>query len=77
MIGYEKIVHHNKNIIALKENELFLIVNDPLNSEHQTVKPINITIAENKIKDLYLTDDFLYIYDGKTLDTISYKLSKK
>jgi len=76
MMGYEKIIHYNKNTVALKENELFLVVNDPLNSENLTVKPINITISENNIKDLYLTEDFLYIYDGKNLYTFSYKSSK-
>jgi hypothetical protein len=76
MTGYEKIIHHKKNIIVLKENKLFLFLNDPLDSENQTIKPINITIPENKIKDLYLTEDFLYIYDGKNLHTFSYKSSK-
>jgi hypothetical protein len=77
MMGYSKITYHNKNIIALKENELFLVVNDPINLENRTIMPINLTISENKIKDLYLTEDFLYIYDGKNLQTFSYKLSKK
>lgn len=77
MTGFEKIVHHNKNIIALKENGLFLVINDPINIENRTIMPINLTISENNIKDLYLTEDFLYIYDGKNLQTFSYKLSKK
>jgi hypothetical protein len=77
MMGYEKIVHHNKNTIALKANEIFLVVNDPLNSENLSVKPIHITPSENNIKDLYLTEDFLYLYDGKKLHTFSHKLSKK
>ena len=77
MMGYEKIVHHNKNTIALKENELFLVANDPLNSGNLSVKPIHITLSENNIKDLYLTEDFLYLYDGKKLHTFSHKLSKK
>ena len=77
MEGYKKIVHHNKNTIALKENELFFVVNDLLNPEYQTVNPINITISENSIKDLYLTEDFLYIYDGKSVQTFSYKSSKQ
>jgi hypothetical protein len=77
MMGYEKIIHHNKTIIALKENALFLVVNDPSISDILTVKPINITITENNIKDLYLTEDFLYIYDGKKLHTFSFKLTKK
>jgi len=76
MIGYEKIIHHNKIAIALKENKLFLVANDPLNSENLSINPLNITISENNIKDLYLTDDFLYIYDGKNLHTFSYKSSK-
>ena len=77
MTGYEKIIYHNKNIIALKENELFLVKKDPLNLESLIIKPINITLPENKIKDLYLTEDFLYIYDGKNLLIFSYKSSKQ
>jgi hypothetical protein len=77
MVGYEKIIHSHKNTIALKENRLFLLVNDPLNRENQIITPINIAISENKIKDLYLTEDFLYIYDGKNLHTFSYKSSKQ
>lgn len=75
--GFEKIVQHNKNIIALKKNELFLITDNQLGVGKQSVKPINITIPENTIKDLYLTKDFLYIYDGKKLHTFSYKSSKQ
>jgi hypothetical protein len=77
LMGYEKIVLHKKNIIALKKNALYSIVNSPLNSENPDIKQINITIPENTIKDLYLTDDFLYIYDGKNLHTFSYKSSKR
>jgi hypothetical protein len=77
MTGYEKIIHHNKNTIALKDNKLFSISNDLLNIENTTVKPINITIPENNLKHLYLTEDFLYIYDGNNLHTFSYKSSKQ
>ena len=76
MTGYEKIIHNSKSTITLKENELYLITNEPLNSENQVIKPTSISISENKIKDLYLTEDFLYIYDGKNLHIFSYKSSK-
>ena len=55
--GFEKIVQQNEKIIGLKENELFYITENSIN-------PLKIPISENKIKDLQLTQDLLYIYDG-------------
>ena len=75
--GFEKIIQHNKIIIALRENDLFLITENQLDTGILSVKPIKLPIYENTIKDLYLTDDFLYIYDGNTLHTFSYKSSKQ
>jgi hypothetical protein len=77
MKGYEKIIYHGKHIIALKENKLFLLDYDSLNTGKPIIRPINVGIPENNIKDLYLTEDFMYIYDGKNLHTFSTKLSKK
>ncbi len=67
--GYEKIIQQNENLVALKENSLYYIPdfvkrNDAIS--HQTVK---LSLPEITIKDLQLTNDFLYIYDGKNLHT--------
>ena len=75
--GYEKIVQQNENLVALKENSLYYIPdfakrNDAIS--HETVK---LSLPEIKIKDLQLTNDFLYIYDGKNLLTFTLTLPKK
>jgi len=59
-----KIVIHENSLLVLKENELLYISED-------NVMSLNIPISENTIKDLYLSKDFMYIYDGKKLHTFS------
>ncbi len=65
--GFEKIVQHNDTLIALKENSLNLI-------DKESVLAIPFQFGEKPIKDLQLTQDFLYIYDGTTL--YSYTLTQ-
>lgn len=60
--GFNTIVQHNEKILAVKNNSLFLI-------NGNAVKPLSFTFNENLIKDLQLTQDFLYIYDSKILYT--------
>ncbi|MEZ4874708.1 MAG: hypothetical protein R2793_04490 [Flavobacteriaceae bacterium] len=62
--GFEKIVQYSKTVLGLKENNLYLI-------GENTVRPLPIPLNEKPIKDLQLTQDFLYIYDGKTLYTFT------
>jgi hypothetical protein len=69
-LGYEKIVQQNENLVALKENSLFYISGN-------SVKPIKIPLSENKIKDLHLTQDLLYIYDGINILTYSLTYPKQ
>lgn len=75
--GYEKIVQHNENLIALKENSLYYIPDFPRHDneiDHSTTK---LKLPEITIKDLQLTNDFLYIYDGKNLHTFTLTIPKK
>ncbi len=65
--GFDTVVRNGKNIIGLKENQLYLI-------KEETITPLEINLNENHIKDLQLTQEFLYIYDGKILST--YKLTQ-
>jgi hypothetical protein len=68
--GLNKIVQQNEKLLAVGENQLLFI-------SENTIKPLNIPIPENTIKDLQLTQDFLYIYDGNFLHTFSITQPKK
>ncbi|SRX54544.1 hypothetical protein [Aequorivita sp. CIP111184] len=75
--GYEKIIQQNENLVALKENSLYYIPdfakrNDAIS--HETVK---LQLPEITIKDLQLTNDFLYIYDGENLHTFKLTIPTK
>ncbi|MCB0465331.1 MAG: hypothetical protein KDC78_06600 [Aequorivita sp.] len=75
--GYEKIIQQNENLVALKENSLYYIPdfakrNDAIS--HETVK---LSLTEITIKDLQLTNDFLYIYDGEILHTFKLTIPTK
>jgi hypothetical protein len=75
--GYEKIIQQNENLVALKENSLYYLPdfarrNDAIS--HETVK---LSLTEITIKDLQLTNDFLYIYDGEILHTFKLTLPTK
>jgi hypothetical protein len=67
VVGFDKIVQQNENVLALKENELFYITEN-------TLQPSKIPISENTIKDLQLTQDLLYIYDG--INILTYRLTQ-
>ncbi len=64
LIGFETVVRNGKTAIALKENRLYYISED-------VIKPIEFDFNENKIKDLQLTQEFLYIYDGKKVSNFT------
>ena len=62
--GFNNIVRNGKTLIGLKENELYLL-------SGETVSPIDLEFNENNIKDLHLTQEFLYIYDGYKLSSFT------
>lgn len=72
--GYEKIIQQNENLIALKKNTLYYLPDfarkDPT-AAHETVR---LQLPELTMKDLQLTNDFLYIYDGENLHTFKLTL---
>ena len=55
--GYQKISQINENLIAKKDNNLYYI-------NKETQETSKIKSPEISIKDLQLTQEFLYIYDG-------------
>lgn len=56
--GFSEITESNNRVVARKENLLFLFT-DNLKVRQSLVVP------EIPVKDLYLRQDFLYIYDGE------------
>ncbi|MBE9489938.1 MAG: hypothetical protein IMY67_06565 [Bacteroidetes bacterium] len=68
-VGFEKIVQLNENLIALKDNELYYI-------DKKTQEITKIKSPEINIKDLQLTQDFLYIYDEKQVHTFKLTFPK-
>lgn len=62
--GIESLVRNDQSILVVKENRLFSI-------SEETIKPLNGYPEENPIKDLQLTQEFLYIYDGNKVDSFT------
>ena len=58
--GYTKIVAVNDILLGVKENQLFFL-------KENTVRPVSTSLVEKPIKDLQLTQEFLYLYDGNIL----------
>ena len=58
--GFQKIIQFNENLIAVKDNELYYI-------DKETRKTNKINSSEITIKDLQLTQDYIYIYNGKNV----------
>ena len=55
-----QITYEGDILIAIKENELYYI-------DENNIKPVKINTSEITVKDLQLSQDFLYIYNGKKL----------
>lgn len=77
MSDYEKIVQQNENLVALRENALFFIPDFARSHGDSSGEISKLEIPEMTIKDLQLTKEFLYIYDGENLHTFSLTFPKK
>lgn len=77
--GFERIVQQSENVVALKDNSLFYIKDFAKHKSKLSGTPIQLEMPdpEISIQDLQLTEEFLYIYDGKTLHTFTLTLPKK
>ncbi|MDN3724423.1 hypothetical protein QRD02_08510 [Aequorivita sp. SDUM287046] len=75
--GFEKIIQQNENVVALKENELFYLPDFARRNDAVSHEITKLPITEISIKDLQLTNDFLYIYDGENLHTFKLTLPIK
>lgn len=77
MEGYEKIVQQNENLVALKDNTLYFIPDFAKSNGEASGETTKLELPEMTIKDLQLSKDFLYIYDGENLHTFSLTFPKK
>ncbi len=75
--GYEKIIQQNENVIALKDNSLYYMPDFAKRNDEISRETKKLELPEMEIKDLQLSNDFLYIYDGKKLHTFTLTLPKK
>ncbi len=75
--GYEKIIQQNENLIALKENQLYYIPDFARRNRELEQETTLLKLPEITIKDLQLSNDFLYIYDGENLHTFKLTPPKK
>jgi len=67
--GFQKIIQFNENLIAIKDNELYYI-------DKETRESKKIKSPEISIKDLQLTQDYLYIYDENQVHTFKLTFPK-
>lgn len=75
--GYEKIIQQNENLVALKENYLYYLPDFAMRDDEISQEMTRLELPEMEIKDLQLSNDFLYIYDGKNLHTFTLTIPKK
>ncbi|MCG2419698.1 hypothetical protein K8089_11750 [Aequorivita sp. F47161] len=74
---YELIIQQHENLVALKENQLYYIPDFARRNNEIAHETVKLKLAEITIKDLQLSNDFLYIYDGKLLHTFKLTIPKK
>jgi hypothetical protein len=68
--NFEKVIQQNERLIALKNNELYyLAVLDK--DAGLLLNPLKLPVPENNVKDLQLTQEFLYIYDGLNIHSFT------
>ncbi len=75
--GYDKIVQQNENVLAIKDNSIYYIPDFVKRTDEVLGETIKLELPEITIKDLQLSNDFLYIYDGNNLHTFTLTLPKK
>lgn len=65
-----RIVYQNNRLLAVSANGISFFKN-PVSKVEVSVVQLKLPLPENTIKDLQLTQDFLYIYDGLNIRTFT------
>ncbi|MDX1783310.1 MAG: hypothetical protein R3361_04050, partial [Aequorivita vladivostokensis] len=64
-------------LVALKENSLYYLPDFARRNTEMDHTTVQLKLPEITIKDLQLTNDFLYIYDGEILHKFKLTTPKK
>ncbi|HIB49314.1 MAG TPA: hypothetical protein EYN07_13755 [Flavobacteriaceae bacterium] len=75
--GASSIVQNDENVWLVKGNEVFTLAEPGLHSPKKPSEEKKVPLPEITVKQLHLTQDFLYIYDGKTLHQFANNPPKK
>lgn len=72
--GFERIFQQDEKIYAIKNNELFRFSSEAGNDVDKNSEIKKIEVPQINLMDVYPTQDFLYIYDGKSIFTLKLTL---
>lgn len=72
-----QVAQHDENVWVVKENELLMYPEPGLDSAKKPSDVKKVPLPEITIKQLHLTQDFLYIYNGVTLHQFTNNQPKK
>lgn len=75
--GFKKVIQQDEKVLGLKNNTLYYLAEISEGSAKKYPEAVKISTPEITIKDLHLTQEFLYIYDGKNIHTLKLKQPKK
>ncbi len=75
--GYTKVIQQDEKVMGVKENSLYYLAKISEGKTKKLPEAIKIPLPEITIKDLHLTQEFLYIYDGKNIHTLKLTEPKK
>ena len=70
------ITENDEDVWLVKENIIFRLAEPGLHSPEKPSELKKINIPEITVKQLHLTQDLLYIYDGKTLHIFTHNPPK-
>ena len=65
------------DVLAIKDNSIYYIPDFVKRTDEVLGETIKLELPEITIKDLQLSNDFLYIYDGNNLHTFTLTILKK
>ncbi|PVW17141.1 hypothetical protein [Marixanthomonas spongiae] len=75
--GFINVLQQDERVLGVKENSLYYLAQISEGTTKKYPEAIKIPLPQITIKDLSLTQEFLYIYDGKNIHTLKLTHPKK
>jgi len=75
--GFTKVIQQDEKVMGLKDNALYYLAEISEGKTNKYAEAVKIPLPEITIKDLHLTQEFLYIYDGQNIHTLKLTEPKK